>query len=117
MSDEFVIKRRDNLPVLRATLYTDEAQTVPVDLTDADIVLVKVGKVNQAPLLNKNMIVLEPRTAGRIECQFTTTETFQTPDDYNMEFEVQWLGGDVSTYPKQGYKTFRIVADLDQEIA
>lgn len=117
MSDVFTIKRRDNLPVLRATLYTDEAQTVPVDLTNVNQVLVKVGKVNQAPTLNKSMTILEPRTAGRIEVQFTTSETFLSPDDYSMEFEVQWVGGDVSTYPKQGYKTFRVVADLDQEIA
>lgn len=117
MSDTFTIKRRDNLPVLRATLYTDEAQTVPVDLTNANIVLVKIGKVNQAPLMSKSMTILSPRTAGRVEIQFTTDETYVTPDEYSMEFEVQWTGGDVSTYPKQGYKTFRVIADLDQEIA
>jgi hypothetical protein len=117
MSDTFTIKRRDNLPVLRATLYTDEAQTVPVDLTNASVVLVKVGKVNQAPTLTKSMTILTPRTSGRVEHQFTTTDTFVAPDDYSMEFEVTWNNGDVSTYPKQGYKTFRVVADLDQEIA
>lgn len=115
MSDTFIIKRRDNLPVLRATLFTDQAQTVPVDLTNASFVKVKVGKLNQAPILDKTMTILSPRTTGRVEHQFSIVDTNQFPDEYLMEFEVSWNGGNVSTYPKQGYKTFKVIADLDPE--
>lgn len=113
MSDTFTIKRRDNLPILRATLYSDSEHTQPVDLTNADEVHLKVGRVNQSITIDKVMTILSPPTNGKVETQLTTAETNQQPGDYQMEFEVNWVGGDKSTYPKLGYKQFVIVADLD----
>jgi hypothetical protein len=113
MADTFTIKRRDNLPVLKATLYSDSELTQEVDLTDADDVILKVGKVGEAPTINRPMDIIEPKTQGRVELQLTSSDTNIQQGDYQMEFEVNWLGGDISTYPKLGYLTFTVVADLD----
>jgi hypothetical protein len=115
ITDTFSIKRRDNLPILRGTVWMDAEMTTPVDLTDAQEVHVKIGKLNApgGPILDVEADILEPRALGRIEHQFTTVETNQLPDTYLMEYEVTWTGGDVATYPKAGYLNFVIIADLD----
>lgn len=113
MASEFSMKRRDNLPILRATLWEDSDQSTAVDLTNADTVTIKVGKSNQSLILNRDVDIVEPTTSGKVETQITAVESDVNPDKYHLEFEVAWLNGDISTYPKEGFLVFTVNADLD----
>lgn len=113
MVADFNIKRRDNLPILRSTFYSDKELSTPVDLTNATNVLAKVGTVNSSLTINKSCTILEPRTQGRVEVQFTSEETNIPPNTYDLEFEVQWVNGDISTYPKVGHLKLTVHPDLD----
>jgi len=113
MGSVFGIKRRDNRPLLKGTLWEDVEKTTPVDLTNAQVVKVKIGNQGQALLIDRAVDLIEPRTTGKLETQFTTVETNVNPQTYQMEFEVTWTNGDVSTYPKEGFLQFIVHPDLD----
>jgi hypothetical protein len=113
MSETFEIKRGDTLPLLKATLWEDAGKTESTDLTNADFVTVKVAVPGQPLVLNRVVTITEPKTAGKVETQLTVTETSIDPKGYSMEFEVTWLNGDISTYPKSGFLSFVVFDDLD----
>jgi len=116
MPSVFGIKRRDNLPLLKATLWENEEKTVPADLTNAEFVTLKVGNPGQTLFINRTVTIVEPRTAGKVETQISSIESNQQPNSYKMEFEVTWTGAapqDISTYPKVDFLTFTVHADLD----
>lgn len=113
MNDTFSIKRGDNKPILRATLYSDDEYTTPTDLTNAIEVRVKVGRVGRQPFIDKLAIIEEPASDGEISCRFTEFETRFPGGNYLLEFEVTWEGGDITTYPKLGHLNFNLIGDLD----
>lgn len=111
------IKQGDTLPVMNMTLYRDEALTQPVDLTNADVVTVKAGNAGSEPLLDTAMEIVTPAD-GTIRYKFLLTDWANIePGSYDMEVEVVWTNGDVSTYPKVGFATLEVEADLDQTVA
>lgn len=111
----FSIKHGDTLPPLVFTLFEDEFGNATVDLTDAQQVLVKVGKGDNTtpPLLSKQATIPAPEV-GQCSYKFSQ-EDWQTvpPGNYDMEFEVTWQTGDVGTYPKEGFATLNVGIDLD----
>jgi hypothetical protein len=112
MASVFSIKRRDNRPWLRGTLWADTPHTEPVDLTNAEVLKVKVGIEGNPLLIDRAITILDP-ASGKFETQFSIAETNQLPATYQMEFEVTWTNGDVSTYPKEGFLQFVVFPDLD----
>lgn len=114
MADTFEIKHGDTRPELIATLYSDSAMTVPVDLTNATSVKIKVGDGQTTVKLDKTMTIKTPATDGKVGYQFTVTDwSAVAPGDHDMEFEVTWNDTTISTYPKTGYKTLKVNPDLD----
>jgi len=116
MPSVFGIKRRDNLPLLKATLWEDAEKTTPVDLTNADVIKLKVGRAGQPLIIDRPVDIVDPPTTGKVQTQITSVESNKNPENYQMEFEVTWGGtepNDVSTYPKEGFLTFTIHPDLD----
>lgn len=115
MGTTHTIKHGDTLPVLNVTLYRDAALTQPVDLTTATQVMIKVEPQGGEVLtLNTAMTVDATPTTGKVSYQFKTVDWVEVqPGTHNMEFEVTWNNGDVSTYPKVGYASLDVQADLD----
>jgi hypothetical protein len=120
MSTRFTIKQGDSLPLLRAQLFEDVALTTPTDLTNADGILIKVGRVTGDNILGFLVIekpcTIENHQEGRIQVQITSVESTLSPGTYDGEFEVTWTGPappDISTYPKIGFFEFVVEKDLD----
>lgn len=116
MATTHTIKHGDTLPVLDVILYRDEALTQPVDLTNNTDVTLKISNSNGESALNleKSMNVNVDPTTGRVTYKFALADwSSLSPGDYSMEIEVTWASGDVSTYPKDGYATLSVKADLD----
>lgn len=117
MPNSHTIKHGDTLPVLTAVLYRDENLTQPVDLTSSTQVKIKVRATGgEALLLDKVMTIVEPKTQGRVTYAFVAEDWLPVavpPGNHNMEFEVTWGTGDVSTYPKVGYAQLIVEDDLD----
>lgn len=112
MPASFTIKKGDTLPVLTATLYSDNSMRNPVDLTSASSARLLVGKPGTTPVINVAMSFVSPRSSGKVEYEWTPGDTDVSPDTYRLEVEVTWNDGNVGTYPKKGYLTFTVVDDL-----
>jgi hypothetical protein len=115
MPESFSIKRGDTLPVLRGTLYADEAKTTPVNLSSAESVIIHMASdVGQATKVSRTVTVIEGGTTGRFEITFTEAE-MDTAASFKAEFEVVWAVGPPvvkQTYPKEGFVVITVNPDL-----
>ena len=66
---------------------------------------VSTQKVSQAMTFDSD------RTTGKVTYDWQTGD-LDTPGDYKAEVEITWSGGDIQTFPSEGYLTITVVADV-----
>lgn len=112
MADSFQMKQGDTRPKIVITLYSDSAKTSPVDLTNASTITLKVGDGTTLHV-DKVMSIVGAATDGKVEYQWAAGDTDFDTGGYDMEVEVVWDDTTVATYPRDGFLSFTLSADLD----
>ena len=117
MSEQFNIKQNDTLPKIGATLWADEAKTVPMNLTSAQKVNFHMMERSQLDVANPILVVeaeaniIDP-LLGTVEYSWVQVDT-EDDGTYLGEFEVEWSGTDRTTWPNDDYIIIVITKDLD----
>lgn len=113
MADTIEFKRGDTVPVT-ATLYADDAETTPLDLTNATAVTFHMAIQALEPGTPKveAACTITDAVNGRVSYAPAAGDT-DTAGTYLAEFEVTWNDGTVQTLPRKGYLTIDITEDLD----
>lgn len=106
---DFVIKQNDTWPPLPAQLRDANG---PIDLTAAESVTLHLKSQGSGTTTGGGACVVTDAAAGRVSYAFTTADT-DTVTLYNAEFEINWGGGQISTFPNVGYFTVEITQELD----
>lgn len=112
MATTFKMKQGDTRPKLTATLYSDAEKTVPVDLTNAASARLIIGTGDAPPVVDKPMAIVDSIN-GIVEYQWVDGDTDFEISQYNLEIEIIWNDATKSTYPKEDFLTFHLLADLD----
>ena len=115
MAESFSIKRGDTLPIIRGTLYEDEAKTTPVNLSNAERVMFIMAPTSDSGEYKfaRQVNIIEGGSTGRWELQFLPEEV-DTAATYRAELEVVWSDDPLmkQTYPKEGFITITVNPDL-----
>lgn len=106
MSD-FVIKRKDRLPVLTAA-FTD-AVGMPIDLTNATVNFIMANTQGKA-LVNAPCVITDA-VNGKVEYRWQDGDTAEAGEHY-AEFEIDFSGMKL-TIPYDGYLKIRVLEDLN----
>ena len=106
--DPFEIKRNDLRPVLIANLVDAEGAIVALTGASLRFHMKKAGatttKVDAAATITT-------AASGLVRYTWLSGDT-DTHGDYEGEFEVTYSGGDMQTFPVNGYIPISILADL-----
>jgi 5-hydroxyisourate hydrolase-like protein (transthyretin family) len=106
MAADFIIKRHDTKPLIKATLAD---QSGKINLTTASGVYLLLKSASKSIKTEKMTFVSKPE--GEVSHQFIAEET-ATPGTYQMEFEINWEDGTIQTVPNSTYLSLEIVEDL-----
>src|SRR5687767_5248298 len=96
---DFVIKQNDTWPPLPAQLQDASG---PVDLTAADTVTLHMKSQGAGTTTGGGLCTITDAAAGRVAYTLTTADT-DVVTLFDAEFEVDWGGGAISTFPNEGY--------------
>lgn len=96
---DFVIKQGDSLPVLSDTLTYSTGGAV--NLTGASVNFVMRAQTSNTTTTNVAATVVSP-TAGTVQYTFTAIDT-ATTGEYMANWVVTFAGGQVMTFPTDGY--------------
>src|SRR5262245_21413548 len=111
MADAYM-KRGDVLPALTATLQ--DADGVPVDLTEATAVVFTMVAVDAAPgaapKVGRRPGTIGDAPGGRVSYPWALGDT-DTAADFYGEFEASW-GASAETFPNDCHLVLTIVGDL-----
>jgi hypothetical protein len=118
MSEQFNIKQNDTLPKIGATLWRDEAKTIPMDLTSAQAVNFHMMERSQLDAASPVLVVeataqVVDALLGKVEYTWVQVDT-EDDGTYYGEFEVEWSGTDRTTWPNNDYIVIVITKDLDE---
>lgn len=110
MSVDLTVKQHDTFPAITAVL--SDVNGV-MNLEGAVSVGLRMRSTKVAPI-----VVLEAAceilSASKGEVKYTWAEhDLDTPDTYNLEFEVEWSAGKFESYPTVGYLTVVVEPDLN----
>lgn len=109
MAANWTMKQNDTWPPLPAQLSDASG---PVDLTTAVGVTLHLKSQGSGTVVGGGACAITDAVAGRITYTFTTADT-DTVTLFDAEFEVDWGGGAISTFPNADYFTVQIVGELD----
>jgi hypothetical protein len=118
MSDQFNIKQNDTLPKIGATLWQDEAKTIPMVLTSAQAVNFHMMERSQLDAASPVLVVeataeVVDALLGKVEYTWVQEDT-EDDGTYYGEFEVEWSDTDRTTWPNNDYIVIIITKDLDK---
>jgi hypothetical protein len=102
------IKQHDTWPPLTAVL---KASGLPIDLTAATLVKVLAKNSTGSVTWSGNCTVTDA-AGGAVSYAWTGVTDTATANTYNIEFEIQWSSGKVTTVPNDGYLSLEVKADL-----
>lgn len=109
---DFTIKRGDSWPPIVATLSDNVGQ---LNLTTATQVKLLFKTVTGSTVYSRVCTITTP-AAGQVTYTWTgadaATGPLSTVNSYNVEWEITWGDGSITTVPNEGYKTLSVVADL-----
>jgi hypothetical protein len=112
MADIFTIKRGDTRPALVATLSDNVG---PINLATASQVKLLFKTESGSTVYSRICEVTTP-TAGVVTYPWTPDDAALGPlsvvTSFNVEWEITWADGTITTVPNEGYKTVAVVADL-----
>lgn len=106
------LKQHDLWPPLETTL-TDDG--VSIDLTNAVQVKLLMKTTTTSPVhLVSGIMTIDPDQVvnrGKVSYDWIAGDT-DTPDTYQVEFEITWPNAEPQTVPNEGYRTIVIEPDL-----
>lgn len=106
------IKRGDTWPPVDAVLSDQDG---PINLTTATSVKL-LFKTTTGSTTYSRVCTITDAAAGKVRYAWTNLDASTGPtsavNSFNIEWEITWSDGGVTTVPNVGYKTLSIVADL-----
>lgn len=109
---DFDIKRGDTWPPLDAILSD---QNGPINLTTASAVKLLFKTVTGSTSYSR-ICTITSAAGGAVRYAWTSADASTGPtsvvNSFNVEWEITWSDGGITTVPNVGYKTVAVVADL-----
>jgi hypothetical protein len=106
---DYVVKRHDTFPALKATLSDENG---PINLTSATRVkFIAASTTTSTPLVIEGECTIEEATGGVVAYPWAVGD-LATAGTYNVEFQITWAGGGIESVPNTGYKTMLVEVDL-----
>ena len=106
------IKRGDTWPPVDAVLSDQDG---PIDLTTATSVKL-LFKTTTGSTTYSRVCTITNAVAGAVRYSWTSADAATGPtsavNSFNIEWEITWSDGGITTVPNVGYKSLAIVADL-----
>ena len=106
---QFFIKRNDTIPYLDGALQDDRGR--PVDLTGATVVFHMRDTADDSIKINASGVTILSATRGEVRYSWSATNT-NTAGNYEGEFQVTFSGGNIHTFPNNGYINVIILEDV-----
>ena len=105
----FYIKQNDTRPELDVFLRDDKDRTINV--TGATVKFNMRNASDNTVKVNLGSVTTVSRTAGRVKYSFSSADT-DTSGNFDGEFQVTFVGGQVETFPNDGYIKVIITDDV-----
>ena len=105
----FYIKQNDTRPELDVFLRDDKDRTINV--TGATVKFNMRNASDNTVKVNLGSVTTVSSTAGRVKYSFSSADT-DTSGNFDGEFQVTFVGGQVETFPNDGYITVIITDDV-----
>jgi len=108
---KFITKQNDTTPPIEVVLT--DANGFPVNLTGATVVFnMRVQPGGAVKVSGSAATIVGTATNGRVRYNLTASDR-DTADVYEGEFQVTFAGGEIQTFPANGY----IIIDIQDDIA
>ncbi len=101
---DFFIKKGDTAPPLRVFLRQRDNTAIP--LPAGTVVKFHMGNGKIAD----GVVAILDATLGKVEYVWQSGDT-DTPDNYDGEFEITYVGGTIQTVPSKGYIEIQVSDD------
>ena len=105
----FYIKQNDTRPELDVFLRDDKDRTINV--TGATVKFNMRNASDNIVKINLGSVTTVSSTSGRVKYSFSTADT-DTAGNFDGEFQVTFVGGQVETFPNDGYIKVIITDDV-----
>ena len=105
----FYIKQNDTRPELDVFLRDDKDRTINV--TGATVKFNMRNASDNTVKVNLGSVTTVSSTAGRVKYSFSSAAT-DTSGNFDGEFQVTFVGGQVETFPNDGYIKVIITDDV-----
>lgn len=107
----FYIKEGDSAPLITATLKNPDGSNFSLnDVSGVDIIV--AGARGGDNIINDRVDIVD-KDEGVVRYRFDSTDT-STYGRYRVEFQVEYDGGVVETFPNDGYHTIMIQRNLEK---
>lgn len=104
----FTIKQDNTSPLLGAQLQ--DADFNPIDLTGATVVF-NMSDISDGVVISGAACTVTDEENGRVQYAWQSSDT-ETAGSFRGEFQVTYSGGDVETFPNNGYIRVNIIASI-----
>jgi len=102
----FNFKQGDSAPALETTLRDDDGN--PIDLSDANSVTLYVdGGGDNPSLIVNDTATISDAQSGEIKYEWGN-QLGSEPENYRLEYVIDWNDGDTQTIPDRGFETLVI---------
>jgi hypothetical protein len=105
----FYIKQNDTRPELDVFLRDDKDRSINV--TGATVKFNMRNSADNTVKIDTGAVTTVSSTAGRVKYSFTSANT-DTAGNFEGEFQVTFVGGQVETFPNDGYIKVIITDDV-----
>ena len=105
----FYIKQNDTRPELDVFLRDDKDRSINV--TGATVKFNMRNSADTTVKIDTGSVTTVSSTAGRVKYSFTAANT-DTAGNFEGEFQVTFVGGQVETFPNDGYIKVIITDDV-----
>ena len=105
----FYIKQNDTRPELDVFLRDDKDRSINV--TGATVKFNMRNSADNTVKIDTGSVTTVSSTAGRVKYSFTAANT-DTAGNFEGEFQVTFVGGQVETFPNDGYIKVIITDDV-----
>ena len=105
----FYIKQNDTRPELDVFLRDDKDRTINV--TGATVKFNLRNASDNTIKINNGSVTTVSSTSGRVKYSFSASDT-DTAGNFDGEFEVTFVGGQVETFPNDGFIKVIITDDV-----
>jgi hypothetical protein len=105
----FYIKQNDTRPELGVFLRDDKDRSI--NITGATVKFNMRNASDNTVTVDNGSVTTVSSTAGQVKYSFSTSDT-DTSGNFDGEFQVTFVGGQVETFPNDGYIKVIITDDV-----